>query len=132
MPCYDPGPDDAGDAQMYRSRCDDLTRLLCEACKMIEEGLPIFVASDALSTWWENHKKFDKERGESGPALGESERTAVAGLAKAGEKLLACTPVGSTVIMELKASGALLKVFDSREIAERAAEEIRKIFRGAK
>lgn len=58
MPCtYD---DDGEDERRLRDECDKLTRLLCEACQIIEDAK--IERSHELNTWWFDHKRQDAVR----------------------------------------------------------------------
>jgi DNA-directed RNA polymerase sigma subunit (sigma70/sigma32) len=59
MPCYDPSP-----IGRYEdtTKVDKLTRLLCEACQLLEKTGDIEYASDELLEWAVDHNQLDKER----------------------------------------------------------------------
>lgn len=66
MPCYDPRPD--MDRQVQQEKIDKLTRLLCQACKLLEgdwgEGAiaTASIVSTELKEWWKEHKAWDTQR----------------------------------------------------------------------
>lgn len=69
MPCYYTGSAE-GDAKLAYSmdmqkmgqKLTELTQLLCEACKAIENSTSSFNnASKELKKWWKEHKKIDKK-----------------------------------------------------------------------
>ena len=60
MPCTCDGPPSYNS---YKPELDEVTELLCELCKELEdEGIFKKFASVALRRWWEKHKKMDAER----------------------------------------------------------------------
>lgn len=60
MPCYDPYSD-REEVPNLKKRNDELARLLCEACRIIED--PKKLASPELTKWWKEHKRFDAKEG---------------------------------------------------------------------
>lgn len=61
MPCFDPDADRYASEEL-RKRCDKLTRLLCEACKLVDLG-KLGRSSPELRAWWQQHQAWDKKRG---------------------------------------------------------------------
>lgn len=65
MPCYATGSAE-GDARLAAKEANgkltETTRLLCEACRLLEQNNIIDAASRKLIRWWIAHKKTDKER----------------------------------------------------------------------
>jgi hypothetical protein len=64
MPCYDERSSAPYIHAEYQEKLDKLTRLLCEANKIIERlaGERPVQRSQELFTWWYAHKEFDKRR----------------------------------------------------------------------
>lgn len=59
MPCRDNGAY-ADDCAELQKRCDNLTKLLCWACKrLLDKG--VILPTDAHK-WYNEHMKLDKER----------------------------------------------------------------------
>lgn len=61
MPCYDP----EHNTSAYAEKIDKLTRMLCEAMRIVEGHEHRLKCSTELRDWWDNHKKQDaaRERG---------------------------------------------------------------------
>ena len=70
MPCtYEPSQQEIEESfqrnalALYKPKLDKLTRLLCEACNLIEcEYGNLNCGSKELSKWWIKHKKEDTKR----------------------------------------------------------------------
>lgn len=61
MPCSDSR---SYDDTLIKEKIDKLTRMLCLACKIIEEEwtrMPEWI-DDELATWWDEHKVIDAGR----------------------------------------------------------------------
>lgn len=67
MACYYTGSAE-GDAQLAAKEANgkltEATRLLCEACLILEHEEMILSTSKELQRWWNAHKKVDRERQE--------------------------------------------------------------------
>lgn len=66
MPCVDPG-DDGRFIGLQAKKIDMLTRLLCEACQMLDDkvdevGTTHDPRSRELQNWWAAHKMADLKR----------------------------------------------------------------------
>lgn len=61
MPCR--GPDDEP-CENLRPTVDRLTRLLCEACQVIDRNVKNYFDSyeTELASWWAGHQELDKQR----------------------------------------------------------------------
>jgi hypothetical protein len=72
MPCHDPQP--AYHLEAGKRRIDDLTDMLCRACRVMEQqGMLMHLFMD-IRQWWEKHKEADKKREEAETARKERER----------------------------------------------------------
>ena len=65
MPCYDHEFHEdreraAEERDKLKLRVDELADLLCQACHAMEWELDI---PESVWIWWQEHKKFDKQRG---------------------------------------------------------------------
>lgn len=65
MPCYDSRSDPEYIRSEFKADIDKLTRLLCEACTMLELGTDLKEGSSELRKWWEEHAKWDEQRRKS-------------------------------------------------------------------
>ena len=59
MPCYDP---ERYDTERANQQVQVLTRLLCEACQLIDWDKNLGKATDTLVSWWDKHQKDDNDR----------------------------------------------------------------------
>ncbi len=72
MPCsYDPSPEETARyereriTKVIKPKLNKLTRLLCEACQILEQmesESEVFHIPSGLSRWWKAHKKKDAKR----------------------------------------------------------------------
>lgn len=71
MPCYDVRDEPAYVAREYQQKVDKLTRLLCEACTVLEDKCSAASVnypelkdhvSDELGQWWDAHQEMDRKR----------------------------------------------------------------------
>ena len=71
MPCQS----DYGDEIYYKSKCDQLTRMLCDVCKKAESITDHeWLFTSELRAWWDDHKKADAERNAREDAKAEENR----------------------------------------------------------
>lgn len=70
MPCYDSRNDyhDSGESWIARAerlekRTNELSALLCEAMRLLEQTGRLENASRKLRDWWKEHREFDLRRG---------------------------------------------------------------------
>ena len=54
-PSYDPSPE-------LKRELDKLTEMLCSTCGAVEEAGAVKLLPKKVATWWNGHKKKDKDR----------------------------------------------------------------------
>jgi hypothetical protein len=72
MPCYDSRntyengfAEGRANAEVLQEQVDKMARWLCSILGMLEgSGIEIEFQDKDLKAWWEDHKAFDKARGE--------------------------------------------------------------------
>lgn len=63
MPCYDSRSDGSVTITEQQICINELTRLLCSACKILEKDYLYTIRSNKkLNEWWLTHKKVDERR----------------------------------------------------------------------
>ena len=60
MPCQDPETTypDYKDREYFVGKCNELTRLLCDTCRFLQDNNELFPTSELL-TWWVEHKNSE-------------------------------------------------------------------------